>query len=342
MNTLLAATIGLIGTLSVCGDAHDVVVHRQVETMGTVLWMDLEVKDRAEGLRASEGAIRTVEAAEGRLSTWTAESELARFLATNAGEQVELTPLLALELEAARRLCEQTGGAFDPSVGALTRAWGLRSGGRTPSKLELERARAARGNELWQVQDGFASRKSPALLIDEGGFGKGAALDQAIAKLAEEGVRSATVNLGGQLAFLGDAERTVPIADPANRGFTALEIKVIGGSVATSANTERAGHLIDPRTGLPADDFGSVTVWAESALAADALSTGLFVLGPRSGLELAEELEGVEAVFIAESTSGRKVYMTSGLSKGSPSDVGGDRTTSNDPEGTELREGLNS
>lgn len=315
MNTLLATAAGLIGSLSFGDGADQVVVHRRVETMGTVLWMELEVEERTEGLRSSEEALRAVDAAEARLSTWTTESELARFLTAKVGEPVELSPLLAEELRVAKRLCEETRGAFDPSVGALTQAWGLRSGGRTPKAEELEIARAACGPDLWQLQGNVAVRNNPTLVMDEGGFGKGAALDQAILCLGRSGVSAASLNFGGQLAFLGDAERIVPVADPEDRGLSLMEITVRGGSVATSGAAERGGHIIDPRTGRPAEDFGSVTVWAETALEADALSTALFVLGPVEGLALAEEMEGVEAVFIEKSKPGRKVSVTSGLSK---------------------------
>jgi thiamine biosynthesis lipoprotein len=315
LNTLLTTAAGLFVSLSLGGGVDHVVVHRRVEMMGTVLWMELEVQERAEGLCASEEALRTVEAAEARLSTWTTESELARFLTAKEGELVELTPLLAEELRKAKDLCEETRGAFDPSVGALTQAWGLRSGGSTPSEAMLERARAACGSEHWLLQGNVAVRSSTDLVIDEGGFGKGAALDQAISCLERAGVPGASLNLGGQLAFLGRDDRVVPIADPEHRAQSLMEITVRGGSVATSGTAERGAHIIDPRTGRPAKDFGSVTVWAGTALEADALSTALFVLGPVEGLALAEEMEDVEAVFIEKSTPGRKVSMTSGLRK---------------------------
>ena len=329
MNTLSVTATAIFALSSLWGGGDPVTVNRQVETMGTVLWMELEGEDRAGVLRASEEVLKAMEAAIARLSTWGTESELARFLAAPAGERVELTALLAQELSAAERLSRLTDGAFDPSIGALTRAWGLRRGGRTPSAEELVRAKAACGAELWDIDGRSAVRSAHGLLIDEGGFGKGAALDQALLRLAEDGVMSATLNLGGQLAFLGAETRVVPIADPRDRGDIVLEITVEGGSVATSANTERSGHLLDPRTGSPAKDFGSVTVWAESALAADALSTALFVLGPQDGLALAERMEGVEAVFIEQGKFGRKVSVTSGLSERS-STVGDYRTVSDD------------
>jgi len=313
MTTSTAITTALLCPLLFGGVGDEVVVHRKVETMGTVLWLEVHAMDRSEGLKASEEALRAVEAARVRLSTWTIESELSRFLACEVEEEFELSELLAQELTHARRLSDLTGGAFEPSVGALSKAWGLRNGGRTPSAQELEQAMSKCGAELWEMEGCIAVRRHSGLSIDEGGFGKGAALDQALATLDKAGVNRATLNLGGQLAFLGDSERVVPIADPLDRGSRLIEITVSGGSVATSANTERAGHLIDPRTGLPAADFGSVTVLAQDALTADALSTGLFVLGPEAGLELVERLKGVEAIFIEATTPERRVRVSEGL-----------------------------
>ena len=314
MNILLATATGFMLTASLGGGADHQLVNRRVELMGTVLWMELEVQDRTVGLNASEEALRTMEAAERRLSTWTTETELARFLTSQVGERVTLTPLLAKELGEAARLCEITGGAFDPSIGALTRAWKLRTGAIRPAESILKDAMSSCGPALWRIDGLGAVRESEDLIIDEGGFGKGAALDQATAKLRECGVVGGSLNFGGQLAFIGDKERSVPVAHPQRRDEVAIELRVSGGSVATSANAERSNHLLDPRTGLPAKNFGSVTVWAKTALEADALSTAFFVLGPGEGYALATQLEGVEAAFIELSETGMNVYLTPGLS----------------------------
>ncbi|MFQ5749404.1 MAG: FAD:protein FMN transferase, partial [Planctomycetota bacterium] len=84
------------------------------------------------------------------------------------------------------------------------------------------------------------------------------------------------------------------------------------GSLATSGNSEhgievggrRFGHLLDPRTGRPAPDFGSVTVWAPDALTADCLSTGLFVMGPRPALAWAHAHAGIEIVVLETTPDG--------------------------------------
>jgi thiamine biosynthesis lipoprotein len=121
-------------------------------------------------------------------------------------------------------------------------------------------------------------------------------------------VSDAALDLGGQVLALGtDPDgRTwqVPVADPRDRGKTVAVLGVTGVSVSTSGDSERSreaggrriGHILDPRTGEPAPDFGSVTVVAPTGLVADVLSTAFFVLGPERGLALSEKLrrEGVE------------------------------------------------
>jgi thiamine biosynthesis lipoprotein len=85
-----------------------------------------------------------------------------------------------------------------------------------------------------------------------------------------------------------------------------VEVSIDYGSIATTGNSERGivvdgalcSHVIDPRTGRPVRDFGSVTVWADDATSADALSTGLYVMGPRAALEWAHAHAGVEVVLI--------------------------------------------
>jgi len=191
-------------------------------------------------------------------------------------------------------------------VGALVAAWGLRHGGRLPSEAEIARARAASALEGLALEpDGTAVRTRPGLVIDEGGFGKGAGLDAALAAVARlAAVRAAEINLGGQVGFLRAGRREIEIADPEDRARAVARLVVDGGSVATSGNGERGlevegrriGHLLDPRSGRPAPDFGSLTVWAPTGLEADCLSTGLYVLGPRQALGWAADHPGIAVV----------------------------------------------
>jgi thiamine biosynthesis lipoprotein len=159
--------------------------------------------------------------------------------------------------------------------------------------------------------------------IDEGAWGKGYALDRAASALRRCGVSEALLDLGGQVTAVGRA--TVAVADPRDRLRPAVTFSIEDESVSTSGNSERGrtvagrriGHLIDPRTGKPAPDFGSATAVAPSGLSADVLSTAFFVLGPRKGLELSERLrrEGVknEAMFLVVADGRVRVVASPGI-----------------------------
>lgn len=278
--------------------------------MGTTVGLRVSAPDRAQALAASEAAVRAIEASATRLGTWQGEGALRRLNATPIGEDFKLDSATAADLSAAVACAVDTGGAFDPTVGALVSAWGLREGGRVPGRRALRAARAAVGWPLLDLRDGSARRLAAGLVVEEGGFGKGAALDAGLAALAAAGATAAVLDAGGQVAILGRAR--IDVAHPSRRSETVASIEIDGGHVATSGNGERAlvigdsryGHLLDPRTGRPAPIWGSVTVRADTGLRADCLATALYVLGPEEGLRWANDHE-TGALFVLEGNDGR-------------------------------------
>lgn len=281
-------------------------VERVVVAMGTTLHLEVHAADRAAALGASEAAVRAVEAVEQRLSTWRPDSELSRFQTAPVGAPFAASRALCDDLRRARRWFERTGGAFDPAVGALITAYDLRGAGRWPDEREVTAALGRCGMQHVTIGDRSLRRARPVRL-DAGAFGKGVALDGAAAAAVGAGADAVALDFGGQLRLAGGAgPRALDIADPRDRARPALRLRIDGGSVATTANSERGrrvdgrrlSHVLDPRTGAPARDFGAVTVWAERALDADALSTACFVLGPERALALAEETPGVEVVVL--------------------------------------------
>ena len=271
--------------------------------LGTWLELEVDAPDRPMALAASEAAVRAIMAAESRLSTWTQESELSGVNRQPVGEPLAISAELAGWLERARDWSDRTDGAFDPSVGALVRLWGLRAGGLEahPNEAAIEEARAGIGQ--WSTAERYVTRLHPGVILEEGAFGKGAALESALEALRQAGATSARVDLGGQLAFLSRTAR-VQVAHPDRRDEPVLTLERASGSFATTGNSERGirvagvplAHVLDPRTGRPAADWGSLTVWAERALDADALSTALYLLGPERAVEWANENDGVEVV----------------------------------------------
>jgi thiamine biosynthesis lipoprotein len=305
----------------------DPIVERRLVAMGTLLALRVEGAGRAGALAASEAAVREIERAESLLSTWKPGGPIERLNRAAPGQPVPL-PREAEELLArvfAWR--ERTGGAFDPTVLPLVHAWDLRGRGRWPASDELDRALAATGVDRFDLdcRRGLASRRSADAGIDEGAWGKGYALDRAGAALRRAGVRSASLDLGGQVLVLGRA--LVAIAAPRERSRAIASLAVEDASVSTSGNSERArtvggrriGHILDPRTGRPAADFGSATVIAPSGLVADVLSTAFFVLGPREGLAESERLRRAgfanEALFLVDSDGRLRAVCSPGLQK---------------------------
>ncbi|MCU0641063.1 MAG: FAD:protein FMN transferase [Candidatus Margulisbacteria bacterium] len=128
--------------------------------------------------------------------------------------------------------------------------------------------------------------------LDLGGIGKGYAVEAARRLLLKKGVKSAIIDLHSSIAVIGDGWR-VGIRDPRidkdgreKQGVAGIVILNDGDALATSGQYEQPGHIVDPRTGRPADRCLSVTVVAKDAALADALSTAVFVLGPVDGRKL--------------------------------------------------------
>ena len=297
-------------------------VERRVASMGTTAEVEIVAASRDDGLAASELVVQELRRVEDLLTTWR-DSPLRRLNETPPGGQVAVGVELASVLRDALAWSERTDRAFDPTVAPLVRAWDLRGEGRLASAGEIAAALAAVGPGAFRIDAarGTAARLHPSAGIDEGAWGKGYALDAAAHRLAAAAVGDARIDLGGQQLALGTGESgaawEVSVAHPRERGREVLTLALSGLSVSTSGNSERGrtvsgvriGHELDPRTGRPAPDFGSVTVIAPSGLVADVLSTALFVLGPERGLELSERLrrEGVpqEALFLVDDGRGR-------------------------------------
>jgi thiamine biosynthesis lipoprotein len=332
----MLATIALLGSIAAsprssfaAGAARDasprVSVVRRVASMGTTAEIEIVARNREEGLAASELVVEELRRVEDLLTTWR-DSPLRRLNEAPANRDVEVGTELAAALRDVLAWSERTDRAFDATVAPLVRAWDLRGAGRLPSPQEIADALAAVGPGSFRVDAaaGTAARLRPSAGLDEGAWGKGYALDTAARRLAAAGATDARIDLGGQELALGSSESGAPweidVAHPRDRGRAVLTLALSGLSVSTSGNSERGrtisgvriGHELDPRTGRPAPDFGSVTVLAPSGLLADVLSTALFVLGPERGLELSEALrrQGISQevlflVFRADDMTGR-------------------------------------
>lgn len=244
-------------------------------------------------------ALDLVDAVEQRLSIYRPDSELSRINAAAAAGWVDLSTDTWHLLVRARELAAATGGAFDPAAGALVSVWGFeRRQGRVPEPAALEAAVAASGMRHVEFDDDARRIRflRPGVSLNPGAVGKGWALDRALALLASRGVPSCLVH-GGQSSVAargiqgpaagGRRGWRVGLRHPLRPGRRLATIALRDRALGTSGSGtqfyidrgRRIGHILDPRTGLPAEGVVSATVIAESAADADALATALYVLG---------------------------------------------------------------
>jgi len=217
---------------------------------------------------------------------------------------------------------EMSGGLFDITIGAVTGLWNF-SEGVKPSDAELQDALAHVDYTKVRVSGNTVTFSDPLIKLDLGGIAKGYVADRLREHLLRGGVTSALIDFGGQISVIGRSPEKkeywqVGITDPANPDKEIIAVHVRDKAVATSGvyrryfeqDGEVYHHILSPMTGKPVNNgLLSVTVIADFGADADALSTTLFLLGRDNGLKVAEGLNGVEAVFIAQDG----VHATSGL-----------------------------
>lgn len=285
-------------------------VTREVYLMGTRCTLTAFASEGSLATRQLEEMIVNLEESERQLSTWRSDSELSRLNALPVGSSLQVTGSLMDLLEKLAYWSAATDRAFDPAIGSLVAAWGLRVGGLHPSEALLREARERAGIRRVSLDPGSGTvSRRREVTIDCGGFGKGEALDRLRSWSRHRGFTPWLVNLGGQVGVYGlppaRSHWAVDLAHPRERSASALPVGLSGGSLATSGGSERdvrrgggrIGHVLDPRTGLPAKFGGSVTVWHASALVADILSTALYVMGPQQGRVWAEA-RGIAACYL--------------------------------------------
>ncbi|EJY42875.1 ApbE family protein [Enterococcus faecium 505] len=223
---------------------------------------------------------------------------------------------------------QDSQGGFDMAIGAITQLWRIGfDDARKPSQEEIDQALKLVDYHKIELNDKEKTvyLKEKGMIIDLGAIAKGYITDEVVKVLKKQGVTTAIVDLGGNVYVLGHSPRgenqdwTVGIQDPnMARGSVLGSIKERNKTLVTSGIYERYlevdgkkyHHLFDPKTGYPFDnDIASVTIITDKSIDGDGLSTAVFSMGVKKGLEYVEsELNnGTEAIFV---TKDDKVYVT--------------------------------
>ncbi len=282
------------------GGAMDTVVTIQVLADG-----EEEIRNAREAVREAFQEIDRIE----RLMSATDPTSCVYRLNNSGTEWVDLPDEVIYVLRKSKEYSVLTDGSFDVTVKPLVDFWmeEVKGSGQLPTAerlsgfLEL----VDHTDLIVDEQNGRARLAREGMEVTLGGIAKGYAVDRACEVLIATGTRDALVDIGGDIRAIGEESWNIGIADPRDQGRILGVIHLRNSAIATSGDyerflligKERVHHIISPRTGEPARDSVSVTIIAEDSLTADALSTGVFVMGPEQGKVLLDSI-GIAGLII--------------------------------------------
>lgn len=274
---------------------------------------------------AALAALDLIEELEAQLTVYRETSELIE-LNRNAADEPVVAELQLFELlTLAEQLYQETQGAFDLTAGPLSRVWGFdRRAGRMPSENEIAEARKHVGwKKVELMHDRCAVRfREAGVELNVNSIGKGYALDRASALLIDQNVDDFLLH-GGRSTLLARGSRSgergwaAGLRHPMRPQERIAEFHLQDQALSTSGSGtqsfiyrgKRYGHLIDPRTGWPAEGLVTATVLAPNAALADALSTAFYVLGPDSTAAYCEQHPEIQALLVLPTTQAGEVEV---------------------------------
>jgi thiamine biosynthesis lipoprotein len=301
-------------------------VERTKLAMGSELRVSAWTTDEPRALSAFEEVFYEFDRLENLMSVWREGSDVLRLNAAAGEHPVPVSEEVRDVLRLASEAGDLTGGKFDITFGALSDLWKFDhdQDNRIPDPAEVRKRLPLIDYKAVDVdgRSGTAFIAHKGMRVHLGGIGKGYAVDRGVDTLHRRGINDFMIQAGGDLYVSGqhgDRPWRVSIRDPrgpADKSFAALDLS--NGTFSTSGDYERAflkdgrryHHIIDPDLGEPARGCRSVTLVTERAVLADALATGVFILGPKNGMALIERLPGVEGVIVSDTN---EVLVSSGL-----------------------------
>ncbi len=291
------------------------VYHQQLLVFGTIVDIKLWGVEEEKGLRVVTQISEDFDYMHRVWHAWHA-GPVARtnfFLAS--GKSFTSPPSLIPLIKRSTELSKLSGGLFNPAIGQLIALWGFASDetptGPPPSAEEVQQLLDQHPSmDNIKINGISLQGNNPAVRLNFGAFAKGYAVDRAIELLQEAGIQHAVVNAGGDLRAIGrHGQRPwrVGIRHPRQQGILASVETTRDESIFTSGDYERYfewqgkryDHIIDPRSGYPAEGLSSVTVFADQADLADAAATALFVAGPKDWLPVARAM-GIKGAMLVD------------------------------------------
>jgi thiamine biosynthesis lipoprotein len=279
--------------------------------MGSEFKLTLCLENKDSLSKAFKIALDEIDRVEQLISSWINTSSISKINQASGVSPVSIPEELYQLLKFSKEIHSLTQGAYDLTIKPALNIWDWRSG-VIPSKNQLSIAKNLVGFKNVIFNDSTLSVFLPkkGMSLDLGGIGKGYASWKVAETWREAGVKSGVINAGGDLYVFGNACSSkswdVSIRNPFKKNEIIYTVKQTDISIATSGDYERFfeidsvrySHILNPKTCKPVKRVTSVTVFAENPTLADALATSLSVMGVNAGLDLINQIEGVEAIVI--------------------------------------------
>jgi len=315
----------LLTTVLSCSRGKETVYKKTMPLMDTIVSITVVSPSKDAAEQAIEKTFSVITRFGDRINFYSDKSELAE-LNRNAGiRAVKVSPETVDVIGHAIFTAEKSGGAFDPTIGPIVKLWDFLNKKR-PTELEI-----ARALPLVNYRDILINRtnatvflRRKGMMIDLGGIAKGYAADLAVESLKKEGILSGLVSIAGDIRTFGTKPDkgpwTIGIKNPRQTGEKdeiIARIRLSDQAISTAGDYERFflqegkryHHLLDPKSGYPAELSRSVSLVAGKGVITDGFDNAVFILGPEKGMKLAREMD-IDAIIIDSSGT---IHMTDAI-----------------------------
>ena len=281
--------------------------------MGSDFEITIVEKNDSEANRLIDIAIKEISRIESLISSWDKNSQTTLINYNSGIKPVKVDTELFNLISRSIKVSNLSQGAFDISYASLDKVWFFnKKMQKMPSDDQIANSVAKVGfeNIILNEKEETVFLKLKGMKIGFGAIGKGYAADRAKEILIKNNVKSGIINASGDLTAWGQKpsgeDWMVAIVNPLNKTKVFSWLPIKNKSIVTSGNYERFinfdgksySHIIDPRTGYPSQGILSVTIVTENAELADALATSVFVLGEEIGMNMINQLKGVDCIII--------------------------------------------
>ncbi|WP_298396449.1 FAD:protein FMN transferase [Flavobacterium sp.] len=302
-----------------------IVYKKKLSMLGSPFEITVIAKDSAQGIVFADKAIAEVKRIENLISDWIPTTQISQ-VNKNAGiKPIKVDDEVFSLVERAIKISKLTNGAFDISYASMDKIWkfdGSMKEMPTPEAIKKSVEKIGYQKIILNDANKTIFLQEEGMKLGLGGIGQGYIADKIKALLQKDGCESGIVNVSGDINTWGKNIDGKPwnigIINPMNKNKVFATFPLIDSAVETSGSYEkfvqfngiRYSHIIDPRTGYPATGIVSVSVFAKQTEIADALATGIFVLGIDVGLDLVNQLKGIQCIIVDDKG---KIHSSKGI-----------------------------